>query len=29
MGSCQVRVLDEDGSVVAMFQGLSYRKSQA
>ena len=29
MGSCLVRVLDEDGSIVAMFQGLSYRKSQA
>jgi acyl-CoA thioesterase len=29
MGSCQVRVLDEDGSVVAMFGGLSYRKSHA
>lgn len=28
MGSCQVRVMDEDGSVVAMFQGLSYRKSR-
>ena len=28
MGSCLVRILDEDGSVVAMFQGLSYRKSQ-
>lgn len=28
MGSCLVRVLDEDGSVVATFQGLSYRKSR-
>jgi acyl-CoA thioesterase len=29
MGSCQVRVLDEDGGVVAMFGGMSYRKYQA
>ncbi len=26
LGSCVVRVLDEEGDVVAMFQGLSYRK---
>ncbi len=27
LGSCLVRVLDEDGTLVAMFQGLSYRKT--
>ncbi len=26
LGSCLVRVLDEDGGLVATFQGLSYRK---
>lgn len=29
LGSCLVRVVDEDGTVVALFQGLSYKKGPA